>query len=233
MDILGIVPARGGSKGIPGKNIKQLNGKPLIVYSFQAIADSKHLTRTVLTTDSPEIAEVGRDCGVEVPFLRPAEFADDHTPANAYIRHCLEYLSSVEGYKPDLVALLQPTCPFRTGADIDACIDLMLDSAVDSVVSVTELPGKYHPNWQFSVSEEGLLAPVSGEGWDSVATARQVLKPTYTRNGAVYVFRHEVFRCMNNIYGSKVKAYIMPTKRSVNIDDMDDWQRAEQYLANS
>jgi N-acylneuraminate cytidylyltransferase len=232
MEILGIVPARGGSKGIPGKNIRCLKDQPLIGYSFEAAANSKYLSRTVLTTDSEAIAKVGHDYGVEVPFMRPAQFSDDNASANDYITHCLEYLLTTEGYEPDLVVLLQPTCPFRNSEDIDACIELLFDSDADSVVSVTELPTKYHPNWQFTVSDEGLLRPFGESGWESIATARQQLKPTYTRNGAVYAFPYELYQSTKRIYGNKVKAYIMPAERSVNIDDMEDWQAAEQYLSN-
>ncbi len=230
VEVLGIIPARGGSKGIPGKNINLLNGQPLISYTFQSAIESHILSRRILTTDSNDIAEVGRKCGVEVPFMRPAELAGDHSSAYDYIRHCLNYLETSEGYIPELVVLLQPTCPFRNSKDIDECVELLLNSDADSVVSVAALPTKYHPNWQFTVSPDGVLNQFTAESWEKLATARQHLDSTYTRNGAVYAFRTEMFNKTNNIYGQRVLAYIMPEERSVNIDDMDDWAKAEAVI---
>lgn len=232
MEVLGLIPARGGSKGIPGKNIKLLAGKPLITYTFESAAASLRLSRRILTTDSADIAEFGRQHGIEVPFLRPAELAGDNSAASGYIRHCLHFLWESERYLPNLVVLLQPTCPLRTSVDIDACVDMLAGSDADSVVSVAALPTKYHPNWQFTVASDGLLHSFSGGAWESLATARQHLAPTYTRNGAVYVFRSEIFDGMNDIYGHKVRAYVMPEERSVNIDDMDDWRKAEAAVIN-
>ncbi|AEF99590.1 cytidylyltransferase domain-containing protein [Methylomonas methanica] len=230
MEVLGLIPARGGSKGIPGKNIKPLLGKPLIGYTFESALSSTLLTRRLLTTDSKDIADLGLKYGIEVPFLRPSELADDNSSAFEYIEHCLQFLETSEGYCPDVVVLLQPTCPFREGQDIDFCISLLESSDADSVVSVSALPTKYHPNWQFKVSEDGLLHSFSGGGWGELAIARQHLDATYTRNGAVYVFRRKIFNNLNTIYGNKVLAYIMPEERSVNIDDLDDWQKAEAVI---
>jgi CMP-N,N'-diacetyllegionaminic acid synthase len=228
--ILAIVPARGGSKGIPGKNIKLLGGKPLIDYTFEAAAASCLLSRTVLTTDSAEIADHGRSCGMETPFLRPAELAEDNSPASDYIQHCLHFLDEKEGYRPEVVVLLQPTCPFRVGSDIDSCIEMLAKSDVDSVVSVAALPDKYHPNWQFFVTNQGLLQPAAAASFEELVTARQHLETTYTRNGAVYAFRRDAYMREGNIYGRKVAAYVMSENRSVNIDDMKDWLKAEALL---
>jgi N-acylneuraminate cytidylyltransferase len=136
-----------------------------------------------------------------------------------------------ECYRPDLVVLLQPTCPFRSAEDVDACVDMLVGSDADSVVSVAQLPTKYHPNWQFMVSPDGVLRPFSGDPWEELATARQHLGNTYTRNGAVYAFRSKMYSTSNNIYGHKVLAYVMPEERSVNIDDMDDWCKAEATIS--
>jgi CMP-N-acetylneuraminic acid synthetase len=230
LEVLGLIPARGGSKGIPGKNIKPLGGRPLIDFTFEAAAASSLLTRVILTTDSEEIAEYGRRCNVEVPFLRPSDLASDNSAANAYIHHCLQHLEAQEGYRPDVVVLLQPTCPFRTGDDIDTCIQMLANSNADSVVSVAVLPTKFHPNWQFLVTDQGLVHPVASGAWSSLATARQHLETTYTRNGAVYAFRRDSFIRGGNIYGRRVVAYVMPEARSVNIDEMSDWAKAEALL---
>lgn len=231
MEVLGLIPARSGSKGVPGKNIKPLMGKPLIGYTFESAVASQRLSRLILTTDSSEIADVGLKYGIEVPFLRPPELASDHSSANDYIHHCLQFLEEREGYHPDLVVLLQPTCPLRISADIDACVDLLARSDADSVVSVAALPTKYHPNWQFTVSPDGTLHPFSTASWAGLATARQNLDATYTRNGAVYAFRSNIYNSIKNIYGHKVLAYQMPEERSVNIDDMDDWLKAEAFIS--
>jgi CMP-N-acetylneuraminic acid synthetase len=230
MEILGIIPARGGSKGVPGKNIKPLLGKPLIAYTFDAVAASKYLTRTILTTDTEAIADLGRAYDVEVPFLRPAELASDNSPATGYISHCLEFMQREQDYRPEIVVLLQPTSPCRSADDIDASVKLLLDNPVDAVVSVAELPAKYHPNWQFEVTADGRLLPCAADDWAALTATRQALAPTYSRNGAVYAFRRQTFERANNIYGNHVLAYIMPPERSVNIDDPDDWAEAEKII---
>ncbi|MGD2170705.1 MAG: acylneuraminate cytidylyltransferase family protein [Gammaproteobacteria bacterium] len=232
MEILGIIPARGGSKGVPGKNIKRLGGFPLIVYTFEAVAASQYLTRTVLTTDREEIAELGRQYSIEVPFIRPAALSGDHAAAVGYIEHCLDFLQTNQDYIPDIIVLLQPTSPFREAGDIDHCVEMLRSSDADSIVSVTQLPVKYHPDWQFVVSQEGYLRPFTEIDWDSIIPSRQKLESTYIRNGAIYAFRYESFQRAKNIFGCKVLAYVMPPERSVNIDDMDDWAQAESCLKN-
>jgi CMP-N,N'-diacetyllegionaminic acid synthase len=230
MEIMGLIPARGGSKGIKGKNIKPLGGRPLIEYTFDAAKASRRLSRLVLSTDSPDIADVGKRCGVAAPFLRPPDISTDESPATAYVHHCLNFLDETEHYRPDVVVILQPTTPFRRATDIDACIDLLLSGATDSVVSVSAVPGKYHPAWQLVVNAEGLLSPYVQHSWDQIAPRRQDLAQTYTRNGAIYAFRTETFLAGGSIYGANVTPYIMPTAASINIDDMDDWEKAEAIV---
>jgi len=227
-EVLGIIPAREGSKGIPGKNIRQLGGKPLVVYSIEAASASRLLSRTLVSTDSEAIADVCRKYQIEIPFLRPKNLAGDQSPAIEYIAHCLDFLQREQEYRPDAIVLLQPTSPFRTGADIDACIRLLLDNPVDSVVSVSQLPGKYHPSWQFQIDAEGRLAP--WQEWSAMPSTRQALPATYVRNGAVYAFWRESFEAFGNIYGESTLAYIMPPERSINIDDTDDWIQAKKVI---
>ena len=129
--------------------------------------------------------------------------------------------------------ILQPTTPFRCASDIDSCVNLLLQTGSDSVVSVAELPNKYHPDWQLVISPDGLLRPYAQRTWEQVPSRRQELMPTYTRNGAVYAFQQETFLKTRNIYGATVTPYIMPAERSVNIDDMSDWQRAESVISTS
>ncbi len=223
-EILGLIPARGGSKGIPQKNSRPLAGQPLIMYTLQAAQASKHLTRRVLTTDSPRIAAIGRQAGVSVPFLRPAEFAQDNTPMVATIQHTLDWLATHENYHPEIVVLLQPTAPLRTAAQIDEAIVLLQSQEVDAVVSVSPVPGHYSPYWQFNI-KDGLLHPFV-EG--AIISRRQDLPVTYTRNGAIYAFYTNTFQRYGNLYGERCAAYVIPA--SVNIDSPQDWALAEQLI---
>lgn len=230
--ILGIIPARGGSKGIPRKNVRLLAGRPLIHYTFTAARASRLLTRTILTTDSLEIAQLGTEAGVEVPMIRPARLAADDTPMRAVIGQALDWLAGGEGYVPDLVVILQPTAPLRAAEHIDQAIELLLTSDADSVVSVTPVPGHYNPHWQFRI-EDGLLRTFTGEPLTGIITRRQELPVTYTRNGAVYCFRRVAWEETGSIYGTRCLPYVMPPDLSVNVDTMDDWSQAEAFLAES
>lgn len=229
-EVLGIIPARKNSKSIKNKNIKLLGGRPLVQYTFDAARSSKRLTRILLTTDSPEIARLGKRAGIEVPFLRPGKFAKDSSAAKEYVAHCLEYLEKKEKYFPEIVVILQPTTPFRRVDDIDACIDKLLRSRADSIVSVTAIPAKYSPEWQLTIDKEGRLRTFTGVAWSRVKPNRQQLISTYVRNGAVYAFRRNAFVKTHSLYGNKVLAHVMPEENSVNIDYMEDWCKAEDML---
>jgi len=229
LEILGIVPARGGSKGIVRKNIRSLAGRPLVAWTFETARRCRTLTRVILSTDDAAIAAVGRQAGIEVPFLRPAELAGDASPATDYVRHALVFLAA-EGYRPEVVVLLQPTCPLRTAADVDGCVRMLVESGADAVVSVCRLPADVHPRWQFEMDAEGGLRQYGGRSWEDVASARQALGATYTRNGAVYAFRREVFERTGSFYGRRVLGYEMPAARSINIDEPADWEAAERAM---
>ncbi len=145
METLCIIPARGGSKSIPKKNIADLGGKPLIAYSIGAAKGASCVSRVIVSTDNPEIAETSRKFGAEVPFMRPAELALDTTPTIPVIEHALKWLADEEGYRPDYVLLLQPTEPFVTSKDIDALFDLVIQKNADSGITVVEVPRIFHP----------------------------------------------------------------------------------------
>src|SRR5690606_26912718 len=162
MRVLGLIPARGGSKGIPRKNIRLLCGKPLLQYTVEAALGAVRLTRIILSTDDEEIAEVGRACGVEIPFLRPAELARDDTPTLPVVKHAVQWLET-RGEYFDAICLLQPTNPLRRSEDIDNCIDLLERSHADAVVSVAPVPVKYNPHWVYFQGEDGLLHLSTGE----------------------------------------------------------------------
>ncbi len=207
-----------------------MNSRPLIEYTFETAIESKKLSRVILSTDTSDIVDCALRFRIEIPFIRPAEFSTDTSPANEYIYHCLDFLAENEDYAPEVIVILQPTSPFRNASDIDSCIDLLLESECDSVVSVTELNNKYNPEWQFIINSKGWLHSYTNSSWNKIIPRRQDLVPTYTRNGAVYTFWRSSFLKNKNIYGKKIIPYIMPTQRSVNIDDMKDWERAENII---
>ena len=178
MRVLGIITARGGSKGIPGKNLKLLGGKPLIHYSIDAANDTP-LERLILSTEDPKIAEVARSLGCDVPFMRPAELARDETPHLPVIQHAVQWLIDHEAYRAEAVVILQPTSPLRSSADIAAALRLLELSGADSVVSVSEVSAHAHPMRMLRVDESGLAKLfVTGEPVRNRINRRQDLPRT-------------------------------------------------------
>jgi len=154
--ILGIIPARGGSKGVPRKNIVDLGGKPLIYYTIKAAKESGRLDRLVLSSEDAEIIDIAKSLGVEVPFVRPAEYAQDHVGDQPVLQHALNALKKLDGYQPELVLYLKPTIPFRSSTDIENVIQKLKSKKVDSVRTVTETTGVNHPYWMFNMDEKGM-----------------------------------------------------------------------------
>jgi CMP-N,N'-diacetyllegionaminic acid synthase len=226
MRVVGIVTARGGSKGVPGKNIRALGGKPLLAWTADAARAAKRLARTILSTDDPAIAEVGRACGLDVPFMRPAALATDAAPTLPVLQHALAELEAA-GEHCDAICLLQPTNPFRTAALIDACIDRLEASGADCVISVLTVPADYNPHWVYFASDGGELRPAMG---GEPITRRQALPPAFHREGSVYVTRRDVLAA-GSIYGKRVVGVEVDAADHVNIDTLDDWARAEALVA--
>jgi CMP-N-acetylneuraminic acid synthetase len=227
MLVLGIVTARGGSKGIPRKNIKLLAGKPLLQYTAEAALQAKLLTRVILSTEDAETAQVGRQCGLEVPFMRPPELAQDDTPTLPVLQHAVRALDEA-GERYDGICLLQPTAPLRQSQDIDACIRLLADSGADSVVTVLPVPAEHNPHWVYFRGPDGYLRLSTGEG--EPVPRRQLLPPAFYREGSVYVTRRDVLMEQNSLYGSKVSGFLIEPFRSANLDTLEDWARAEAML---
>lgn len=227
MRVLGVIPARGGSKSVPRKNIRELCGKPLLQYTAEAALASKSLTRVILSTDDLEIAEVGLKCGLEVPFMRPAELAEDDTPTLPVIKHAVDYLEGI-GDLYDFICLLQPTNPLRKSAHIDACTQLIQETKATSVVSVLKLPAKYNPHWVYFRDQHGYLTLSTGEV--TPIPRRQELPPAYYREGSVYVCRRDTLINGDTLYGSRVIGYVMDETESINIDTDEDWRKAERML---
>lgn len=230
MKVLGIIPARGGSKDVPRKNIKLLCGKPLLAYTAESALQSKLLSKAILSTEDTEIAEIGRSLGLVVPFLRPAELAEDTTPTFPVVLHALRQMEDA-GERFDAVCLLQPTNPLRRAEDIDACIELLESTGADSVVSVLTVPHQYNPMWVYWQSERGEMALTTGES--APVARRQDLPPAFHREGSVYVTRTEVLDKHGNLYGNKVRGYEIDPQHSVNIDTMEDWKLAEKMLKST
>jgi CMP-N-acetylneuraminic acid synthetase len=184
----------------------------------------------VLSTDDPEIAEVGRRCGLEVPFLRPAELARDETPTLPVVQHALSELERA-GDRFDAVCLLQPTSPLRRAVDVDACIDLLEATGAEAVVSVRPVPAEHNPHWVYFRDGEGFLRLATGEA--EPIPRRQDLPAAFHRDGIIYVTRREVVR-RDSLYGRRIAAYLVPEpERSVNLDTLEDWERAERLLAEA
>ena len=231
-NILGIIPARGGSKSVPRKNIKLLAGQPLIAYSILEASKSQYVNRCVVSTDDEEIARVAVSHGAEVPFLRPPELALDRTTDFPVFLHCLEWLKTQEGYVPDLVVHLRPTAPFRTAAHIDRAVSLLLESPeADSVRSVC-LAGQ-HPLKMWALQSGWLASYVPAHVFgieEAYNQPRQSLPVAYIQNGAVDVIRASVITESHSMSGRRMRAFVMDELDSVNIDSPLDWALAESLI---
>jgi CMP-N-acetylneuraminic acid synthetase len=227
MKILGVIPARGGSKGVLHKNIRFLGGKPLIVHTIEAARNSR-LSHCIVSTDSEEIAAVAKNHGAEVPFLRPAELATDTAKSIPVMVHALRWLEQKTGTEFDALMMLQPTTPFRTSADIDAAIRKMEETDCDSVISVVDVEG-HHPARMKYLEGDRLIDPPFCEVYEN--QPRQELIPMYIRNGAIYLTKRNVL-IGGSFKGSDCRALICQAERSVNIDTELDFDYAEWVLQN-
>ncbi|NJW53667.1 acylneuraminate cytidylyltransferase family protein [Salinimicrobium oceani] len=227
MKILGLIPARGGSKGIPKKNIKPLQGKPLFQYTFEAAKDAILLSKLLLSSEDPEIIKVAERMGLEVPFVRPAAMAADDTSSLEVIKHALNFFAQ-KGEKFDAFCLLQPTTPFRRKGLIDEAIEKFSSGNFDSLVSVREVPAEYNPHWVFE-EVNGNLKIATGE--KDIITRRQELPKAFHRDGAIYLTKTEVLLEQNSLYGKNIGFIDTTGDPYVNIDTPEDWEEAERLLA--
>lgn len=208
---------------MPGKNIKPLNNKLLIQYTFDAALESRLLDKIVLSTDSATIADAA-PANIEVPFIRPAHLAADSTPTIEVLKHALNFFDGQGDYY-DNICLLQATCPFRSAGFVDKCIEAFVASGADSLVSVKQVPHEYNPHWVFEADAEGMLKIATGD--KTIIPSRQLLPPAFARDGSVYVFKADNVRRHNSIYGSTISYVETDHLWHVNIDTTDDWKRAE------
>ena len=228
--MLGLIPARGGSKGVPRKNIRLLGGKPLLHYTVAAALAAQRLTRVIVSTEDPEVAEVARRCGVDAPFTRPAALAADDAPSLGVVQHAWRWLEA-HGERYDAVCLLQPTSPFRESDEIDDCIALLEDAGADAAMTVRRVPDEYNPHWTYVREHGGYLRLSTGEA--TPIPRRQDLPAAYHRDGSVLVTRRDVVLERDSLYGERVVGYVVDTEPWMDIDSPEDWARAEELLARS
>jgi CMP-N-acetylneuraminic acid synthetase len=226
MRLVGLIPARGGSKGIPGKNIAPCAGRPLLAWTCAAALESSALSRTILSTDSDEIAAVGRACGVEVPFTRPAALAADDTPSLDVMRHTIEWLEAA-GQPVDAIVLLQPTSPLRRARDIDGAAALFSRGGADTVVSVVEVPHRFHPDAVMR-ERDGTLVPYGDSG--RTVVSRHALEPLLARNGPAVLIVSRAMLKGGRLYGGKTLAYRMAEEDSIDVDSPHDLKLAGLLL---
>ncbi|MFX1383814.1 MAG: cytidylyltransferase domain-containing protein [Promethearchaeota archaeon] len=227
-EFLGIITARGGSKGIPRKNIKLLAGKPLIEYTFEAVKNSKLISRCLVSSDDEEIINFSKSKQMEVPFSRPKELATDEAKSVDVLIHAVEYLMKSENYKPDYIITLQPTSPLRTAEDIDIAIESIIkDKDADSLVSVIDVPHIFNPNSVMLYTGKYLEDYIKTER----IMQRQTKSIFYARNGAaIYISSYNLLMNERKIIGDRCLPYFMPKNRSIDIDDYYDWEIAELLM---
>ena len=212
--LLALITARGGSKGLPRKNVLSAGGKPLIAWTITAALESKAIDRVCLSSDDDEIIEVAKAWGCNVPFRRPPELASDATSSIDVVLHALEQLS---GYR--YIVLLQPTSPLRTAEDIDTAFELLLSSGAPSCVSVCK--ATQSPYWMYRMDDHCKLVNLFPE--QTIPTRRQDLSPVYIPNGAIYIAHADWLRNTKDFLGEGCVAYQMPNDRSVDIDNEDEF----------
>jgi CMP-N,N'-diacetyllegionaminic acid synthase len=224
---LGIVPARAGSKGIVGKNLRVLAGQPLLTYTARAALQSRLLTRVILSSEDEEILRIGRLLGFDTPFVRPMELAADNTPMIEVVLHCLQWLQS-RGDLYDAVCLLQPTSPLRSVDTIDRCISVLWERNAESVVSIRPVPSEYNPHWVYFENADGFLRLSTGEA-DPIPT-RQQLPCAYHRDGSVFVAKTPIVLQRKSLYGNRMIGVLSPPEEACDLDTEDQWKALEQRL---
>jgi len=226
--VLGLIPARGGSKALPRKNLAPLAGRPLIAHTIAAALEAAGLERVIVSTDDEEIARVARTHGAEAPFLRPAELAEDASPAVAVMRHAVQWLEENQGWRAGVVVYLQPTSPLRRAGHIDRAVELLWREEADSVVSVVEVPHSFSPVSVMRL-EDGLLRPYLGE----TGPLRRQDKPRlYARNGpAVLAVKRDTVMQGEGPFGQLVLPLVMDAAESVDIDSAFDLELAEWLIS--
>ena len=230
--VLGVVTARAGSKGVPGKNTRRLAGKPLIAYTIESALASGAFDRLILSTDDDEAARIAEGLGCEVPFVRPAALCADDTPHLPVMEHAVAWMRDAQQYQPEWVMILMPTSPLRQPVHIVESVALAVETRADSVVSVDRMPSHFHPLRAVTVDPEGWARLYVGDRpVRERPVRRQGMSETWVFNGAIYLFRAALLTEESpSLYGERVSAYPMAPPFGHNIDDERDWLEAERIL---
>mgnify|MGYP006276657243 CR=1 FL=1 len=226
LQVLGLATARGGSKGLPGKNVRNLCGKPLIAWTIDAAKAAPSLDAIVVSTDDGAIADAARRAGAEVPFMRPAELSGDTASSIDVVLHAIDWLAAA-GRHFDIVVLLEPTSPLREPADIEQGLARLIESGAGSVVSVC-LAENVHPAFMYWQSDDLRLQPFMAR--QPTGLRRQEIEPLYFLEGTVYVSRIDVLRAKRSFYHDDTAGYVVPKWKSIEIDDLDDFLIAEALI---
>jgi CMP-N-acetylneuraminic acid synthetase len=227
MKILAIIPARAGSKGVPGKNIKILGNKPLLHYTASSSRESVLITDTIISTDSEEIANVASRSDIEVPFIRPGSLATDSASSIDVVIHAVKFLSA-QGRDYDAVCLLQTTNPFRQKGFIDKAIEKFIEAGTDSLISVLPVPLEFNPHWVFEITVQGTLTIATGER--EIIRRRQDLPHAFYRDGSIYLTKTSTILQQQSFYGDSISYIENDPTWHVNIDTPGDWTCAENML---
>lgn len=223
--ILVLIPARGGSKRLPGKNIKQLNGKPLIAYTIEAALRSKFIDKIVLSTDSEKIRSIALKMGIEVPFLRPRRLSSDSATSYSALMHAINFYKKIYNQSYDIIVMLQPTSPLRSSMDIDQAVELLFTKSAKAVVSVCE--SNYPACWLNTLPKNGSMKSFLKPKFNK---PRQKLPQYFRLNGAIYIAYSDYLINQKGFFGPETFAYVMPQERSVDIDTEFDFKIAEFIL---
>jgi CMP-N,N'-diacetyllegionaminic acid synthase len=227
--ILGLIPARGGSRGVPNKHIRLLGDRPLIRYTIDSAVQSARLNSIILSTDHEEIIELFRAYPeIKIPFRRPANLALDDTPTLSVIQHAIGFYEKKSIFF-DYVLLLQPTAPFRQRSLIDKTIECLLTSGVESLTTIRQVPTKYNPDWCFRLDKNQRISSVSGH--EKIITRRQDLQPAYYRDGQVYISSVKMLK-RGFLFDRNTIGFLNEDGPDINIDTEQDWDQAEKWLAN-
>lgn len=232
MDVLGIVGARAGSKGLPGKNVRLLDELPLLAHAVRLAGRCRRINRVILSTDSEEYASIGRQHGAEAPFLRPSEYASDTAIELGYIRHALEWLEANEGYRPEIVARLCPTAPLIRPGDVDQCIEMLIeDGSADSAIIMS--PAREHPRKAVKVAPDGVhaISYITERGADVAPSNRQSYAEAYNRQSLPVVSRRQTILALGSQTGARVRFHIVPAETAIDIDTDFDFRAVERLFA--
>lgn len=224
MNTVAVIHARGGSKRIPLKNIKPLGGNPLVTYMIEAAIKAKTVDRVIVSTDHPEIIRISEEYGAEVPFVRPEDISED-VPSELVTQHAVKFLEKNENYTVDVAVTIQPTTPFCLPEDIDGCVNMLIGSDADSAITVGEVHER--PEWMFYNDEDSYAKLFLSKELKGEIGVSQTLQKLYMPNGAAYATRRDVLFEQDSIFGKKVKLWIMPRERSIDIDEPIDFEFAE------